>query len=191
MIKVAIVGNIASGKSIVEKYLEKSYPVIDTDKITHDLLEKNQTKILEMFNKNDLLDNGFLSRKKLSNLVFSNKELLKKLENFLHPLIREEILKFFENNKNKKLIFVSVPLLFEAKFENLFDKIIFIYANDNLRLERLMKRNNLSKTEALKRINSQISQEKKITHCNYVIKNEQNLETLYEKVNIILKTLTD
>ena len=150
MIKVAIVGNIASGKSIVEKYLEKSYPVIDTDKITHDLLEKNQAKILEMFNKNDLLDNGFLSRKKLSNLVFSNNELLKKLENFLHPLIREEILKFFENNKNKKLIFVSVPLLFEAKFENLFDKIIFIYANDNLRLERLMKRNNLSKTEALK-----------------------------------------
>lgn len=189
MIKVAITGNIASGKSTVEEYIKQTYPVIDTDKIAHNLLEKKQDLIKKTFSNFDILENDKISRKKLAEIVFSDNTQKQKLENILHPEIKKEIIKFFEQNSSSNFAFVSVPLLFEAHFENLFDKIIFIYANDNLRLERLIKRNNLSKDEAIKRINAQISQEEKIAKCDFVIKNEKNKSYIQLQIKNLLKKI--
>ena len=145
MLKIAIVGNIASGKSTVENFLrEKEFSVFDTDILSHEILENSAEKVKKLFENFDILENGEISRKKLGNLVFFDENLRKKLENVIYPKLKEKISEIFTENSDKKFVFISIPLLFEVGWFDLFDKILFIKADDKIRLERLMKRNNLS-----------------------------------------------
>jgi dephospho-CoA kinase len=182
MIKYAIVGNIASGKSTVEKILKnKGFKVFDTDEIAHKILE-NSADVKTAFKDYDIFTDNKIDRKKLANIVFNNKKELKKLEEIIHPLVKIEILKIFEENYSE--VFISVPQLFEAGFENLFDKIIFLTANEDIRIERLIKRNNYTKEQALARIKAQ-SNSGKIEHSDYVIENNGTIEELCEKLDRI------
>ncbi len=184
MIKFALCGNIASGKSTVQKLLEnQGYRVLDTDKVAHELLTVNNSELFLEFKKFDVFENGEFSREKLGKLVFTNKEIKQKLENILHPQIREKIKEFFEQNQNEKYLFVGIPLLFEANMTDLFDKIIFIYADDDIRLKRLLLRNGYSVEYAKARLNSQMRQEEKAQKSDYVINNNGSIEEL--NVNII------
>lgn len=184
MIKFALCGNIASGKSTVQKHLEnQGYRVLDTDKVAHELLTVNNSELFLEFKKFDVFENGEFSREKLGKLVFTNKEIKQKLENILHPQIREKIKEFFEQNQNEKYLFVGIPLLFEANMTDLFDKIIFIYADDDIRLKRLLLRNGYSVDYAKARLNSQMRQEEKTQKSDYVIYNNGSIEEL--NVNII------
>lgn len=197
MIKVAITGNIAAGKSSVERALEeKSYKVLDADCVAHDLLniKSVEDEIIKAFEGYDVSENGKISRQKLGLIVFGDKEETKKLrkmlEGILHPKIKDTIVKFFEQNSDEKIVFVSVPLLFEAKFENLFDKVILVYSDDNIRIERLINRDNLPLGKdvieyAKARLNSQMSQDKKISLADYVIYNNEDLPALNFAVNEI------
>jgi len=189
MKKIAITGNIASGKTLAEEYLKSLYPTIDTDKVAHSLLENFKDEIIFAFKEYEILEKGKISRKKLAKIVFDDEKLRKKLEKIIHPKIKDEIELFFEKNKNHNLVFVGIPLLFEAHFEDLFDKIIFVYANDKLRTKRLIERNNLTEKEALLRINSQIPQEEKIMKSDYVIKNETDIKSFYKELDKILEKL--
>ncbi|MCM1002847.1 MAG: dephospho-CoA kinase [Candidatus Gastranaerophilales bacterium] len=169
MTKIAIVGNIASGKSTVEKILkDKGFTVYDTDKIAHEILEDNK----HLF-PHAIVD-GKIDRKKLANIVFNDKEQLKFLESVIHPKVKE----FIENINDTEIVFVSVPQLFEAGMEDLFDKIIFVSVPTEIRIERLMKRNNLTKEEALIRINAQMSENVKISKSDFVIVNDKTEEEL-------------
>lgn len=184
MIKFALCGNIASGKSTVQKLLEnQGYRVLDTDKVAHELLTVNNSELFLEFKKFDVFENGEFSREKLGKLVFTNKEIKQKLENILHPQIREKIKEFFAQNQNEKYLFVGIPLLFEANMTDLFDKIIFIYADDEIRLKRLLLRNGYSVEYAKARLNSQMRQEEKTQKSDYVIYNNGSIEEL--NVNII------
>ena len=122
MQKIAITGNIAAGKSEVEKIIAQFFSVYDADKIAHKFL-------------------GNIDRRALGEKVFSDPVERKKLEDYIHPKVKDEIIKIFSETKDK-YVFVSIPLLFETGFDKLFDKILFVQCNDELRLERLMKRNN-------------------------------------------------
>lgn len=194
MLKVGITGNIASGKSEVEKILiTKNYSVLDTDEVSHNLLLNKdiKTEIISTFKVYDVLDGEELSRQKLGQLVFANESLRQKLENILHPQIIKEVKHFFveKETAGERIVFVSVPLLFEAKFENIFDKIILIYSDDNIRLERLIKRNELPLEYAQNRLKIQISQDEKISLADYVIYNNKSLADLKNNVEDIIKLL--
>lgn len=192
MLKAAITGNIASGKSEVEKILrEKSYKVLDTDDVSHNLLKDERVKnqIVLEFHGYDIFENNEISRQKLGKIVFEDENLRKKLESILHPLVKDEIGRFFRQNESEKIAFVSIPLLFETKFENLFDKIILIYANDKIRLNRLMERSNLSQECAENRIKIQMNQDEKISLADYVIYNNQSFNDLHANLQEVLKTL--
>ena len=181
MIKVGLTGNIASGKSCVESILkELGYNVYDADSASHKILEKS-TEIKEIFGTN--------KREELARTVFSDKNELKKLEDIIHPLIRDDIEKFFSENSCEKIVFASVPLLFEAGFEDLFDKIILIYAPDEMRLNRLMERNSYTKDYALLRMNSQMLQEEKLKRSDFVINNDKSLDELKNAVRECLGLL--
>ena len=120
--------------------------------------------------------------------MFSDPEKLKKLESIIHPEVKKEILKIFE--LDEKVIFISVPQLFESGFDFLFDKIIFISADKDLRLERLMKRNNLTKEEALKRISAQMDEKEKISKSDFIVYNNSDFENLKTEVAKIIKKIT-
>ena len=166
MLKIAITGNIASGKSQVENILLKSYPVYDTDKIAHEILDK-----LDGFYSYDVLTDGKIDRKKLGELVFSNPEARKQLETFIHPIVKKRVLNIFDKHKDDKAVFISVPLLFEAGFDKLFDIIVLVATDEELRIKRLMARGNLTRDEAIKRIRAQENENKKIPKSDFVINN--------------------
>lgn len=194
MLKVAITGNIASGKSLVEKFLIKSgFKVIDSDIIVHQILEFDKDtikKIKELFSSDDILDEkGNISRDKLGKVVFSNIKKKNALEQIIHIKVKEKIDNFFELNKEERFVFVSVPLLFEANFDKFFDKIIFISAPEDIRLCRLINRNNYSIEYAKKRIKSQECENEKIKKSDFVIYNKSDLKTLEEQIKNILNKL--
>lgn len=189
MIKFAIVGNIASGKSEMERILDKkNIVVLDTDIMAHDILI-DKPDVSLAFKDYDVFEHGKLSKPKLSKLVFDNPELKQKLEDIMHPLILQEIELSFKTFSNEKYLFISVPLLFEVGWEKLFDKIVFINSDDEIRLQRLMKRNNYSKEDAMKRINSQNSQTEKLQKADYVIDNNTTIEDFQNKVLEFLSTI--
>lgn len=188
---IGITGSIACGKSLVSNYLqEKGYTIIDADKIGHMALENDEVKkqLVNKFGKSILKDNE-VNRVTLGKLVFENNENLKELNNIIHPQIRKNISEQLQVHKNEKLVFVDVPLLFEAKFDDLVEKIIVISLDEKIQLERLMNRNSLSKEEALQRIKSQIPVREKEKLGDYVVDNSFTQENTYNQVDRILEKL--
>lgn len=178
MIKIAITGNIASGKSTVERIIEaKGFKVFDTDKIAHEILASNEI-VKEEF--------GTVDRKEIAKAVFANPERLKVLESIIHPLVKIELDKIFESDED--IIFISVPQLFEAGFETLFDKVIYITADENTRIERLMKRNSFTLEEAQKRIDAQAEEGKK-DKSDFIIENNSTTAELERQVDALLSVL--
>lgn len=186
VLKVAITGNIAAGKTQVEKRLmQKGFKVLDTDIVAHELLENETCKgqIINTFDKFEILENEQISRKKLAQVVFNDEKMKLELENILHPKVLDKIKEFFAQNSKEQIAFVSIPQLFEAKFEKYFDKIILIYSDDKIRLERLMKRNNLDLDMAQKRLSSQTSQRTKLKLSDFVIENNDTIEILNNNID--------
>lgn len=184
MLKIGLTGNIACGKSSVSKELEKrGIHIIDADLISREIY-KNEDVMMEMRKFfYDAIDNGEINRKKLAELVFYNEDKLKKLNQITHKkiksIIEERLSKYQEKNE---IAVVDAALLYEAGFEDMVDKVILVYCDEKEQLKRVMLRDNLSKDEATKRINSQMSQEKKIKRADYIIDNSYTREDLKDNV---------
>lgn len=188
---IGITGSIACGKSTVSNYLKsKGYIVIDADKIGHEALDDDyvKEKLILAFG-NEILENNKINRQKLGELVFGNSSNLNVLNSIIHPEIRKKILEKIDKNNDKELIFIDVALLFEAKFDDLVDKIIVVYVDENTQLTRLMKRNSISKKEALSRIVSQMSPIEKAKLGDYTVNNNLDVINTYEQVDKVLSEL--
>ena len=188
---IGITGSIACGKSTVSNYLKsKGYIVIDADKIGHEALDDDyvKEKLILAFG-NEILEDNKINRQKLGELVFGNSSNLNVLNSIIHPEIRKKILEKIDKNNDKELIFIDVALLFEAKFDDLVDKIIVVYVDKNTQLTRLLKRNSISKKEALSRIVSQMSPIEKAKLGDYTVNNNLDVINTYEQVDKVLSEL--
>ncbi|KXB59246.1 dephospho-CoA kinase [Gemella haemolysans] len=188
---IGITGSIACGKSTVSDYLkEKGYTIIDADKLGHVALTSEDVKrrLSETFGANILVNNE-ISREVLGKLVFGNDNNLKKLNNIIHPKIKELILKLQEEHENEDLVFLDIALLYEANFVDLVEKVAVVYVDEDVQLERLMTRNFLSKEEALKRIESQMSPQEKASLGDFVINNSYRKEDTFQQIDEILEKL--
>ena len=188
---IGITGSIACGKSTVSDYLkEKGYTIIDADKLGHVALTSEDVKrrLSETFGANILVNNE-ISREVLAKLVFGNDNNLKKLNNIIHPKIKELILKLQEEHKDEDLVFLDIALLYEANFVDLVEKVAVVYVDEDVQLERLMTRNFLSKEEALKRIESQMSPQEKASLGDFVINNSYSKEDTFQQIDEIIEKL--
>ena len=195
MIKVGLTGNIAAGKSVVQAHLiNKGVPVADAD-IICDMLIRNDQKIIGLIKKAfdwaDILDDEKISKKKLASLIYSDIELRKKLEGILHPPVIKEIGHFFDTHKSDRFAVAAVPLLFEAGLEDMFDAIIFVSADEKIRLQRLIERNNISAEFAKQMMDAQMSEDRKIKKCTFVINNNDTLESVLSQTDAIIEFFTN
>ena len=111
------------------------------------------------------------------------------LESIVHPLILENIENVFKTYNDEEYVFISVPLLFEAGWQNLFDKIVFIKTDDDIRLKRLIERNGYDKDYAKKRLDSQMPQDEKIKNAHIVIENNGSLDDFHINIEKALLSL--
>ena len=187
---VGLTGGIASGKSTVSNYFrEFGAEVLDADVVAKELSEKeeNVAKIIEIFG-NEIL-NGNISRKKMRERAFLEKDKLKQLNELLHPQVIEVFKNKRENTKEDEIVIFDIPLLFEAGMESLCDTVIVVYISKRVQLERMMKRDRHGIDLAERIIESQMSMSDKIDKADIIINNNCTLEDLKNNVNVVYYNL--
>lgn len=194
---IGITGGIGTGKSTVTKLLiEKGYTVIDADKISREVVEKDMPayeKIVEEFGKIVLKDNGELDRQVLGDIVFADEKELEKLNNIIHSYIYRQIkLSIDKLSQDTKTIFIDIPLLFEVydelkEYNILFNEIWLVYADIDTQIQRIIKRDNISTENAIARINTQMNIEEKKSLASEILHNSGTLEELEKQIDKLLK----
>lgn len=196
MYRIGLTGSIATGKSTVTNMLkELGAFVIDCDKMARDVVApgtRGLAKIEAAFGKDAVAADGSMDRVYIGDLVFRNPGMKKRLENILFPLIFEaldkELLRL-EREGATPVVFLDMPLLYEVKYDSYVDEVWLVYVPFEVQLSRLMKRNGYTKEEALLRIHSQISVDKKKSLAQQVIDNSGTLEDTKEQVRSLWERL--
>lgn len=188
---VGLTGSIATGKStVVEWFKTKHVPVIDADQIAREIVEPGKPilmRLKETFGEAIIQTDGSLDRALLGQMIFNDDTLRQKLDDLMHPAIVKEMVARRDKylNQNEPLIILDIPLLFEGGLTDLVDRIMVVYTTEPVQLERLMKRNKLSKQEATQRIKTQWSIEKKKALATDVIDNNGSIEKTYQQCDAL------
>ncbi len=185
MLKIGLTGGIGCGKTTVSKLFEQlNIPVIDADSIAHQLVEIGQPalkEIVEAFGSDIIDAEGSLNRKKLSQLIFSDKQQKHTLEAILHPKIYLSIQTAIKS-VNSAYCIISMPLLFEANMIDLVDRILVIDCSIDNQIERVQKRDNMPLLQIQAIIDSQVSRTYRKAHANDIIDTTKSNHILAETV---------
>ena len=184
---IGITGGIASGKSTVTEFLrQKGFQVVDADAHVHQLQKPGGRLfqiLVEHFGEKILLENGELNRPLLASLIFSNPEEQEWSKRTQGEIIREELAALRNQlAQTEALFFMDIPLLFEQDYASWFDETWLVYVNRDVQLERLMRRDQISKEAAESRLNSQWPLERKISLASHSLDNNGNQEQLIAQV---------
>ncbi|MDR0985260.1 MAG: dephospho-CoA kinase [Endomicrobium sp.] len=194
---IGLTGGIASGKNESVKYIKTLIDVytIDADVISHELTKKGTTgfiNILKIFGKNILTSEGFLNRKKLSNIFFSNKVIKTNIEKILHNSIVSIIydLIFFRKKivKNCNIV-INAPLLFEVGLHKVCDKVISIYVSREVQIKRLLLRDKLNCEQINNRISSQMPCDERTKLADFILDNVGTKTELQFNIRKILRSM--
>ncbi|WP_297584940.1 dephospho-CoA kinase [uncultured Lactobacillus sp.] len=192
---LGLTGGIASGKSTADEFFKKKkIPIIDSDLIAHQIMEIGQNgykAVIDYFGTDILNKDQTINRRKLGGIVFNDKVKLKKLNELTHPLVHQEIKQQMAQYRanQEKLVVIDVPLLFESGFESLCNGILVISITPELQIERLMKRNDFTKKEAIARINNQMPLSEKEKRATYVVANTGTIDDLEKKLSDLLQEI--
>lgn len=191
---IGITGGIASGKSTVTEFLrQKGFQVVDADAVVHQLQKPGgrlYQVLVEHFGEKILLENGELNRPLLASLIFSNPEEQEWSKRTQGEIIREELAALRNQYaQTEALFFMDIPLLFEQNYASWFDETWLVYVNRDVQLERLMKRDQISKEAAESRLNSQWSLERKMLLASHGLDNNGNQKQLIAQVVQLLEEM--
>jgi len=177
MIKVGITGGIGSGKSTVCKIFKVlGIPVFEADEQARQLMNSNSVihdQLIELFGTSVYLQNQIIDRKYLAGIVFSNPSLLAQLNGIVHPKVGEAFAVWCENQQSPYILH-EAAILFESGFYKLMDKTIAVVANENERIERVMKRDGASEELVNQRMRNQWSDIERIKLADFVISNNED-----------------
>ena len=190
MKRIGITGNIGSGKSYVCKMFEGlGIPVFYSDDETKKLYQIPSVKelIVKRFGEKVYFEDGTLNRKLLSYHLFKNDEAMKFIESVLYPALNQRFDEWCEQQKSPYVLYESA-ILFEKNYSKYFDKIIFVSAPEDIRLQRVMLRDECSEENVRSRMRLQMSEETKISKADFVIYNDGNkaIEPQVEAINKLL-----
>ena len=180
--RIGLTGGIASGKTTITNYIRKykNIPILDADNLSRELIKPNTygyKKILDYFG-NQIIDNKNnserINRKFLRNIIFQNSESKESIEKLLHPLIKEKMIEECSKYKNNQTIVLVIPLLFEAKFEDICTEIWLVKCPKELQKKRLITRDKITEKEAYELINFQLSFEEKRKFSDIILDNSDD-----------------
>lgn len=191
---VVLTGGIASGKSTVANiFKEKGIDVIDADKIAHDIMEPHQSgweQVKQQFGDEFFNADDSFNRQKMRELVFQSPDKKKQLEAILHPLIRAEMDRLYQQSTSPFVVF-DIPLFAEnARFYYKtypINKVLVIHSPSELQIARLKQRDNLNREAALKIIQAQTPAQKRNKLADELIENTSSLDDLKNQVNSLHK----
>ena len=188
---IGLTGGIGSGKSTVANYIaSKGIPVYIADEEAKKIMEREDVKqkIQNLFSESVLNPDNSLNRKKIAEFVFNNPNKLKELNDIVHPAVQLHFKNWLNEHKDSPFIIKEVAILFETGGNKQCDKVILITAPEELRIERAMKRDNLTKKDILVRINNQLPDSKKKELSDFIVENI-DLSNTFLKIDKILKIL--
>lgn len=188
---IGLTGGIGSGKTTVANYfIALGIPVYIADEAGRKLMQSQE--ILDLIKDqfgNSIFDDNQLNRAKLAEIVFNNPEKLKQLNAIIHPAVKNDFKDWLKEHDKSPLVIYEAAILFESGNYKKFDFIITVTAPLEKRIERVIKRDKVSRDQVLKRINAQWTDEQRISKSDFIIENIDQ-DTVNEKVEEILKILT-
>ena len=175
MYKLGLTGGIGSGKTLVCQIFEKlGIPVYYADKAARDLMNTDpqlKVNIRRMFGEEAFREDG-LNRQHLADSVFGDTEKLSELNAVVHPAVRKDFLKWCERQEGSPYVLEEAAILFESGASSGMDRTVLVYAPEELRISRVMKRDGLSREDVLKRMGHQLSEEEKKEMADHVLIND-------------------
>lgn len=187
---IGLTGGIGSGKTTVARRFQAlGVPVYIADLEARKIMELSSTlqKITDEFG-DSILDNQILNREKLANIVFKNPQKLQKLNSIIHPLVKEHFQDWVQKNKEANFVIKEAAILFESGSYKDCDKIIAVTAPQEIRIRRVLERDNSDYESVMKRIENQWTDEMRIAKSDYIIENLE-LENTMNQVDILYKEL--
>jgi dephospho-CoA kinase len=198
MLKVGLTGGIASGKSTVsEAFARLGAKVLDADEVAREVVLPGKpvwTKLRHTFGSEFFHPDGRLNRGKLRRLVFAHPEQRSRLNAIVHPEVMREIDFRFEqltSSAEHAVVLVDVPLLLEVEAADRFDRVVVVYVNETVQLDRLMERDGLSAEEASQALSTQIPLRDKVKQADFVIDNSGTLEETQAQVEKMWQELLE
>lgn len=190
---IGLTGGIASGKSTISNMLKnRGFTIVDADIAARTVVEPGKdayVKVVDAFGKDILMADGSLNRKKLGSIIFHDEDKRELLNSIVHPAVRKQMDDWKEAaiKDGKKTIIYDIPLLFESKLTHLVSKVIVVFVNEKVQLDRLIARNSLSEEEAKARIASQLPLQEKKALADAVIDNNGSKEDSELQLDQLIK----
>jgi len=198
MLKIGLTGSIAVGKSFVcDVFRELGVPVLDADVTAREVVAKGTeglSAIREEFGDVVIADDGELDRTRLGEIVFADAEKRNRLNSIVHPLVMEaqdEWLRQREVEKPDGIAIIDAALMIESGGYKRFDKLIVVWCDDSVQLERLMRRNGFDESEARRRIAAQMSQEQKKSYADFLIDTTSGFDSARIQTKEVLQKLRE
>ncbi|MGM0619575.1 MAG: dephospho-CoA kinase [Bacteroidota bacterium] len=191
---IGVTGGIGSGKTTVCKVFKLlGAPVFEADEAAKQLLDNDRqvkSGLIHLFGDNIYTSNGTIDRKKLAGIIFDDKIQLSKMNELVHPAVRKNFENWVKQHEHCSYVIHEAAILFESGFYKIMDYTILVTAPENERIERVMKRDNVSRQKVKERIKNQFPEDKKQELANLVLTND-NKNLLIPKIIEIDKKLTE
>ena len=189
MLKIGLTGGIGSGKTMVSKiFAEKGYKIFNSDEIAKMIIKNDysvKNSIINFFGTNSYIGDDLNSRY-ISEIIYSDKVKLNYLNSIVHPMVFHQFEKFLKSNLNSKIL-VESAILFESNFYKMLDDNILLISPKADRISRIIKRDNINRSEIEKIMSVQWTDKKKINLATYVIENINFAETSIQILSLISK----
>ena len=191
---IGVTGGVGSGKSAVLNYLEEHFDsrVVKADEVGHLLMMPGREcyePIIELFGEWVVKEDTSLDRQAIASIVFQQPDMLKKLDDIVHPAVYRYIVKEIERSRKEEteFFFIEAALLLEEKYDEICDELWYIYADEEVRKERLIEGRGYSEKKVREIMANQLSEDEFSSHCDFEIDNSGDFEETKKQLDHRMK----